>query len=190
MKEQSSIIQQLRDFKAGKKCVKVKRQVGTDGFKHTRGYILKNSKQLVLLEETDDFEALGYLVFPLSSLVSVRFNNNDRYYDKIMRWEGEIDKIRDRHNVDITDWPSLFRSVRKSGFCVIIECEDPDDETFDIGPITRVTKTAVYVRYFNAKGFLEEEPTRIPWNKITLVRFDDRYANVFSKYLRKRKPEK
>ena len=73
---------------------------------------------------------------------------------------------------------------------MIIENENPNDSSFDIGPITKVSKDAVYIRYFNAQGFLDAEPTKIIWEYITIVKFDDRYINTFSKYLRVRKVNK
>ncbi len=71
-----------------------------------------------------------------------------------------------------------------------IKNEDPDDKSFDIGPIIDVNETLVSIRYFSPIGFLDEDPTLIDWNKITLINFDDRYSNTLSKYLRERKPKK
>ncbi len=69
----------------------------------------------------------------------------------------------------------------------MVENEDPDDETLDIGPITKVTTTAVYLRYFDTKGFLREKSNKIVWEFITIAKFDDIYINTYSKYLRERK---
>lgn len=65
------------------------------------------------------------------------------------------------------------------GFNIIIENEDPEDESFDVGPITKITRDSVFIRYFNAQGFLDDEPTEITWDKITLVKFDDHHTNTF-----------
>lgn len=75
------------------------------------------------------------------------------------------------------------------GYNVIIENENPEDKAFDIGPIIKLTKSSVYIRYFNAKGILEKEPTRIYWNLIPIVKFDNKYLNIFSKYLREPKKQ-
>jgi len=73
---------------------------------------------------------------------------------------------------------------------VIIENENPEDVSFDIGPITKISDSAVYVRYFDAQGFLNTETTKITWDLITIIRFDTRYINTFSKYLRERRIKK
>jgi hypothetical protein len=106
-----------------------------------------------------------------------------------MRAEGIVDKVVNKHKIDLTSWSSVFRSIKQLGLNVIIENEDPNDESFDIGPITKVSKTAVYVRYFDPLSYLDKEPSKIAFNLITIVRFDERYVNVMSKYLRNRKPK-
>ena len=45
-------------------------------------------------------------------------------------------------------------------------------------------------QYFDAAGFLDERPTKVKFSDITLVLFDDRYIDFFSKYLRNRKKKK
>ena len=104
-----------------------------------------------------------------------------------MTLEGLVDKILNKHKIDLTNWSSILRSIKKLGFNVIIENEDPDDESFDIGPITKITDSGAYIRYFDAKGFLDTQSTKIKWDLITIVKFDTRYINIFSKYLRERK---
>nr|HMU05913.1 hypothetical protein [Saprospiraceae bacterium] len=80
-------------------------------------------------------------------------------------------------------------TIKKAGFNIIIENENPEDYSFDIGPITKTIQNAVYIKYFNAKGYLNNQSTKITFDKITIAKFDDHYINVFSKYLRQRKPK-
>lgn len=182
-----TIDQQIKYHLDHKKYCKITRKVGDDSFEHNRGYILDCSGDFLLMQETEDFSLMGYLIFPVSTVTQVRYNNNDKYYDKIMRWEKQHELVLKKHDIDLTNWPTIFRTIKKAGFQVIIENENPDDETFDIGPIIKVSKTAVYTRYFSASGYLNSEPTTIRFDQITIVKFDDRYINVFSKYLRERK---
>lgn len=165
----------------------LERKVGNNKIENKYGYIVDLSDDYVLLQETDDFEFRGYLIIPINTISEVRFNNKDRYYDKIMNWEKLTDKIERKYDVNLSNWESIFKSIKKLNLNVIIENEDPDDYSFDIGPITKVSKEAVYTRYFNTQGFLDTEITKIIWGKITIVEFDDRYINIFSKYLRERK---
>jgi hypothetical protein len=163
------------------------RQVAKDTVIKSNGYIVDFSDNFVLLQETDDFDVDGYAIFPIETIPEILYSNNDKYYDKIMNLEGIIDSIQNKHKIDLTSWVTVMQSIKKLGFNVIVENEDPDDDSFDIGPITKISKSSVYVRYFNPQGFLDEKATKINWNLITVVKFDDRYTNIFSKYLRERK---
>lgn len=182
-----TIKQQIKYHLDNKKFCKVKRQVAENSFEYTNGYIVDNSGHFVLMQEVEDFRFLGYVIFPISTITQIRFNNNDKYYDKIMQWEKQVDNVSKKYKIDLTDWISIFKTIKKAGFNVIIENENPEEESFDIGPIIKTTKTAVYIQYFNAMGYLDSEPTKITFGKITIAKFDDHYVNVFSKYLRHRK---
>jgi len=173
-----------------RKYCKIKRLINKTEIENAKGYIVDFSDNFVLLHETDDFEIDGYSVIPINTISDILFSNRDKYYDKIMALEGMVGKIQNKYKIDLTNWNSVFKSIQKLGFNVIIENEDPEDYSFDIGPITKITDSAVYVRYFDAKGFLDIEITKITWDLMTIVKFDTRYINIFSKYLRERKIKK
>jgi len=73
---------------------------------------------------------------------------------------------------------------------VVVECENPKINGFTIGPIIKTTRKLVFVQDFDPSGYLDEEATSIDFKSITKVMFDDRYINIFSKYLRHRKSKK
>lgn len=156
-------------------------------FETISGFIVAYSKEFLIIQESDDFNILGYVIFPISTIEKIRRNNSDKYYHKILQGENLLKKVNLKHKINLNNWETLFKSIKKTDLNVIIENEDIDDKTFDIGPIIKVNKSSVYIHYFDSKGFLCDEETQIKWNQITLVRFDDRYINIFSKYLRKRK---
>lgn len=172
-----------------KKYCRIQRQVADETAEPCTGYIVDYSANFVLLQETSDFDVCGYLVISVQTISDIRFNNNDKYYDKIMQWEGLKDKIENKYKIDLSSWETILRSIKNAGFNVLIQNEAPTEPTFDIGPITEITDAFVYIRYFNASGLLNDEPSKIDLNQITIVKFDDRYINVFSKYLRVRKPK-
>lgn len=182
-----TILEKIQDHYTNKKFCKITRKVGKNAFELSSGYIVDYSNHFILLHQVDDFAVDGYLIFPVQSVKKVRMNSNDKYYDKIMRAEELIDKIENKHKPDLSGWTNVFRSIKKAGFNVIVRNEDPEDDTFNIGPITKVTDKAVYIRYFDAQGFFRDKSDKITWNYITLIEFDDRYSNTFSKYAREKK---
>lgn len=161
--------------------------MGPRSIKNNKGYVVDFNNDFFVLQEIDDFNVYGYSIYPLQSITEIRHNHNDKYYNKIMLWEGITDKMNYPHKVDLTSWSTIFQSIKTLGFNVIIENENPEDNTFDIGPIVKVTDKSVRLRYFNAEGYLADDTTKIKWKYITRVQFDNRYINVFSKYLRERK---
>lgn len=140
-----TIKQQIKYHLDNRKYCKIKRKVGDDSFEYSNGYIVDNSANFLLMQETNEFKILGYLIFPISTIVQIRFNNNDRYYDKIMQWEKQVENVSKKYIIDLTNWTTIFKTIKKTGFNVIIENENPNDETFDIGPIVKTTDSAVYI---------------------------------------------
>jgi hypothetical protein len=172
---------------ADKNYVKITRTVSKGIDKISNGYILDYSKDFVLLQETDDFKVLGYYILPANQIKKIRHNKYDKYYHKIMVWEGEADKAGISYKIDLDNWKSIFKSIKNLSLNVIVECEAPKIDSFNIGPIIKAAKKLVYIQDFDPTGLLDEKPTSIDYDDITKVTFDDRYINIFSKYLRKRK---
>jgi hypothetical protein len=152
-----------------------------------RGYIVDYSKDFIILEEVEDFRGLGFVILPFKQILKIRYNKNDRFYDKIMEWEKEKDKISLTIKVDLTNWQSIFQTFQEKKMNVFVQCEALKLNNYATGPITNITKNSVYIQFFDQAGFLDDEPTQVYFEDITKVVFDDRYMNIMSKYLRKRK---
>ena len=177
----------IKDFYENQKFARITRRVAKDWDEISRGYIVDFSKDFVVIQECDDFRLLGFNILPITDFKSIRFNNNDKYYDKIMSLENEKENIGIKTKVDLSDWKNVFKSLRTNKKNVIIECENPEIGTFTIGPIKRITDKNVFIQYFNASGFLDEKLTKIEFENITKIMFDDRYIDIFSKYTKERK---
>lgn len=170
-----------------RKYTTIIRQVAEDHTESSSGYIVDYSKDFIILQEVNDFRMLGYLVLPVAQIAEVRYNKVDKYFDKIMVWEKEADKVSLPYDIDLTNWNTIFQSIKGYELTVIVECEDPSIGTFTIGPIVRITKKKVHISYFDAQGYIDEDPVRVEYADISKVQFDDRYANVFGKYTRHKK---
>jgi hypothetical protein len=184
------LAEKIKDHFENKKYAKIIRSVGKNTFETSVGYIVDHSKDFLLLQETDDFKVLGYLILPIDQIEKIRFNKWDKYYNNIMIWEGEIENVTVKYKIDLTTWQSIFKSITSHKLNVIVECESPDIDSFTIGPLIKTTKKRVHIQDFDPCGFLNEIPTSIDFDCITIVKFDDRYINIFSKYLRNRKSPK
>lgn len=56
-----------------------------------------------------------------------------------------------------------------------------------VGAIVKIANKSVQIHHFDADGYLRKKPTKIKFKEITKVIFDDRYLDVFNKYIRTRK---
>ena len=114
----------IKSHYENKTYCKITRSVGkVDLLIH--GYIIGYSDDFILLHENDDFVFNGYSVLPIDQIKKIRFNNYDKYFHQIITWEGLIDKIGINYAVDLTNWTSVFNSIKAQKLNVIVECEDP-----------------------------------------------------------------
>ena len=142
------------------------------------GYPVCVAKDLFLMAVDDDFILNGFKVRRLRDIFVIQDRNG--MYQAIAEKEGLTDfEVPD---VDITDWPSVFTSLQRLGKHIIVEREyEPD--FFWLGIIEAVGEDHVLLRHYDADG-IWQEPVSISFREITSVTFDDRYVNVFSKYVR------
>jgi len=173
-----------------KNLVLIEREFKT-GSADIYGYLLKVSDGFVLIHEYDDFELNGYSIIRQDQFESIRCNKIDRARRKIMDREGTLEvDLGIRYEVTLNDWASIFTSLKQQNLSVIVECEEKANAAFTIGPIASINKKSVSIRHFDASGILADTPTKISYKDITIVRFDERYINVYTKYLREKKSKK
>lgn len=155
------------------------------------GFLLRVTEGFILIHEYDDFELNGYAIIRQDQFESIRSNKFDRARRKMMNREGTLDvDLGIRYEVAMDDWASIFKSLKEQDLSVIVECEEQKNAGFTIGPIETVGKKSVLIRHFDAAGVLADKAVKIPFKNITIVRFDERYINVYSKYLREKKAKK
>ena len=149
--------------------------------KTSSGFIIDKSDDFILLQETDDFRILGYQIIPIKTIKHVRYNENDKTYERILREEGLLNEVKAKYNINLTDWNTLCNDIKQTGLTIISECEHPKYQYFCIGELKSVNKKTISIRYFDASGKLDKENTKHSNKKITKISFDDNYENVFSK---------
>lgn len=147
------------------------------------GYIIDYSSKFILLQETDDFNILGFQVIPIKTIKKVRYNRYDKKYESILVAEGIDKNVQFDVKLDLTSWQSVCNELKESGFTVMAECEHLKLEYFCIGEIDKIRIKSVSIFNFSADGLLDDEPWKLKYSDITKLTFDDRYANIFSKYV-------
>lgn len=167
-----------------KDFVKIKRTV-TEGEANISGFILQMSKDFLLIQKEEEFFLNGYGIIKKDHFDAIRCNKFDKAFKRMLKAEGIFDSDYGiRNKLRLKDWKTIFEDLMKHDYHVIVECEDLEAPLFVIGPIKKVNKDSVSIQYYDPTGLLDKRPTNVKYKDITLVKFDDRYINVFKKYLR------
>ncbi len=169
--------------------------------------INKSIQQRQLCRVKFDYDENAWFVFPLitNDKLFLCANEDDfilngfsiRRFKDIEKAEYQVGKIYSMikaeridtkiivPTIDMTDWQTIFTSLKEQNRNIIVENEKAGENeySFLIGRIIKSTKTKVVMQHFDADGIWEEELYEVPYSKITSVSFDTRYINVFSKYL-------
>ncbi len=180
--KKEKILEKIEKHFAEKLYVRLTRKKG--GFEGiSTGFILDKSNDFLLLQESDEFKILGYQIFPIETIKHVRYNKNDKTYERILSEEGLLTDVQSKYEIDLSSWTSICNDIKKTELPIISECEHPKLNYFCIGRLEKVNKKSISIRYFNAQGILDKKNTKHKFENITKLSFDDHYANVFSKYL-------
>lgn len=150
----------------------------------TTGFIIGKSDNFIFFQETDDFKALGYIIFPIKTIKHARYNRFDKAIHRILKKEGQLKKIRVKYKIDLTSWESIAKYLKKTKLTIISQCEHPKKNSFCIGKIKEINQKSISIQYFDAEGILDKTNTKNKFKHITKLSFDNRYANIFSKYVK------
>jgi len=177
---------QIENAIAAKKYVRLTREKGNFS-EYANGCVLERSSNFLLIISTHDFAFVGYEIIPLDTISKWRCNKDDRFYDKVITAEGIKGSVGPTPDIDLSNWKTIFRALKKAGVPVIVLSEEPHLDYFNIGTIHRVTDTYVSIFYITPAGRVESEATKAKFDHITKVSFGDRYSTLISKHAR---PEK
>ncbi len=155
-----------------------------EGAENVHGFLLGATTELLLLHELTEFHIDGFRVLPRRDVEVASHAKAQRYRAAILRAERQTPDASILSAVDLTGWDALLRSLKARARNVIVENERLESEWFVIGEVLRVNKRSAAVRGFDALGRWDPEPTRVKYEEITSVQFENEYVNVFSKYLR------
>lgn len=179
-----TIFEKIEKLQEEKNYVKIKRDVGNKYYALSHGYILGHSFDFVFLKENDDFLFNGFAIFPISSIIKIRHNNYDQFFDAIMEQEGQKKLIEMPYQIDLESWETIFNSIKNTKLNCVVENENNKRFFFKIGEIVKVKKRSLKILNFDPAGYLDDELTKIKYKEISAIGFDDNYTNTMSKYLR------
>gem|GEM_PF-540799 len=149
------------------------------------GFILGMSKRFLFLQLDNEFMFDGYAVIRLDDFDSIRHSSYEKTHRKIFKAEGLLTNGYgfDRH-LPLASWKALLSALKAYELHVIIENINNNVLDFWIGPIKRVSEKSVSVHNYDPDGQLDDKPTNILLEDISIVKFGGRYPTIFGKYLK------
>jgi hypothetical protein len=136
--------------------------------KTSLGYVAAYSTDFVLLQETRWFKLPGFHIFPVSRIKKINFSNLNRRYHKIMVWRGLVETVGINYPIDLTNWESIFESLKKFNLSVAIEF---DNSVAPDSSILKTTSQSVYIQAIDSKKSAGKETTEITFESITNIQF-------------------
>ncbi len=134
----------------------------------------------LLGQEENDFLLDGYCIRKISHLEKVEIKND--LCNAICKDMGLHDSIK-MPDVDITNWRSIFTSLKAMDRFMIIENERTG--AFAIGLIEKVLPNKIYFKPFDADGIWDDVGLEIRYSEITTIKWGTRYTEAWQKYLQK-----
>jgi len=152
--------------------------------KINHGYVVGYSADFVLLQETRWFKLPGFHIFPVSILKKIHFSNWNRRYHKIMIWRGLVETVGINYPIDLTNWESIFESLKKYSLNVTIEF---NNGTTPYSSIFKTSPQSVYIQPVESEKLTTKETTEIAFESINNIQFNTKVIHKKSKQPAKRK---
>ena len=150
-------------------------------------FVVDIGTDLVLVNDVTDLSRDGYKVLRIRDISRIERGGSEKVVEKILRSEGIVTEIAAPFEIDLSNWRSAIAAIKAQSRNIIIEDENPDDDLFLIGRVTRLSSETVSIRPFDPLARWELSDRVIPCSRITAVTFDDRYTILYSKYVREPK---
>jgi hypothetical protein len=174
----------LQKYIRNKSFVKINRTV-CEKEEDLYGFIIGMSQKFLFLQLDNEFMLDGYALIRLDDFDSIRHSSYERARRKIFAAEGFLtngygfDK-----DLPLTSWTDILKTLKKYDIHVVIKNVRDGALDFWIGPITRVSDKSVSIHNYDPGGKLDDKPTIINLDTISVINFRDRYSTIFRKYLK------
>lgn len=150
------------------------------------GVVIYDKTDFVALREEKDFEFDGVVIIQKKFVKGIRDANFEKCINKILRHNGEIEKISAPEWINgCESIKELFASIKRRDIWAGIEIvfNKQTDSAFYLGPITRVGAKDFFIKCYDAEGEWEKE-YELSYDEVFRVEFDSKYCNHFNKYMR------
>ena len=174
----------IQNYINEKLFVKILRFVAEDEMS-LGGFILQQSDNFLLIQVEEEFFLNGYAIIRTEDIDEIICEDGENMLQQILEKEGVIEESYGiDYELKMKSWKTIFKHLQELDIHAIVECEDLDEPLFVIGPIEKIGKEKLQIRYYSPSAILEKETTKINMDDITMVKFGDRYSTIYRKYLK------
>lgn len=146
------------------------------------GFPIERTADFVMVRTLDDFRLDGFAVLRLGDVVAARSGDPERFFERVLRAEGLMERMPSPGPIRLDGWMSVVEDVRARHKHAIVECEALDEPEFYLGELLDVDHESLRLAYIHVNGTKEIEPMRVMLDDVTLLRFGERYLELFAKY--------
>ena len=150
--------------------------------------VLDRNEEFVLAARDIDFQVDGYLIF-VSRKIRKMIGAKTTKYEQIMQAEGVLNALS-VPKVNLKSYANIYKTFRKSDKLISMDVyNDKYGHCYYIGNVEKVNDKSILFSFFDADGEWYS-PKKIKYKDVDVICFEDRYAEVFSKYVTDRNEER
>ena len=150
-----------------------------------QGIIFAQSENFIIMSDCQDFNFDGFVLIRKKDISKVAHTDSQIFFKKVLEKENIIQSIVEKYKLlelEFIDFKHIFEYVRNKNIALIIECNYGKEDDFFIGPITDINDKKVKIKFLSTQGHLDMRPTSVKLKKITIVKINSPYTDIYYKY--------
>ena len=147
-----------------------------------QGFVLGDSRELVVLQYVYDFNLDGLMVLRTADITDVRCTATDKFQKQLLSQEGLSHNVPFALTLDLSGWRAVISQLAKEYALMILECEEGKKREFVIGRVVKTTAREVHIQHFSGTAAWAERPTTLKFSDITSCQVNTNYSNVYQRH--------
>lgn len=146
------------------------------------GFPVWLNNEFLLLTNVYDFHDEGYLLLRCSDITNVSFSE-ESFYESICLNEKLQKRGFDCPVIPSDTMEGILRQLEQYPRYITLHCEKEIDECrFFLGKIKKIEESNIKFSSIDGDGQWYPDVDVIPYKRITMIAWDDYYANMYYKY--------
>ncbi|WP_066801297.1 hypothetical protein [Moraxella oblonga] len=148
------------------------------------GFILKESKNLLMIRQVSNLRLDGILIINKKEISDYYTNLSNEYQTQMLKEFGIYQTIDFKVDYDIKNWKQFFKSSIKE-----VSYFDIDENAFGIylyylGKLVKIKKHSILLHQFSGAGNWDKKPTKIYYDHISTCGIGTTYLQTYVDYFK------